>query len=76
MLPRALRRFSYRPFGVDELDFALPPGACFLIGQDPDIGGNAGVVKDVIGQSDDGFQQIIFQNVAADLGGAAAGVRR
>ena len=58
--------------GVDELHLARAAGAGLLVGEQPDIGGNAGIVKDVVGQGDDGFQQVVFQDVFADFGGAAA----
>lgn len=60
--------------GVDELHLARAASAGLLVGEQPDIGGNAGIVKDVVGQGDDGFQQVVFQDVFADVGGAAARV--
>ena len=42
------------------------------VGEDPDVGGDAGVVEHVGGQADDGLHQIVLQHVAADFALAAA----
>jgi hypothetical protein len=52
--------------GIDELDFALARSR-LSVANDPDIGTDAGVVEHVGGQPDDGLDQIVLQNVAADL---------
>src|SRR5262245_38479383 len=39
----------------------------FAIGDDPDVGSNAGVVKHLLRQSDDSFEPIIFDNPFANL---------
>ena len=52
--------------GINQLHIALAFRA-LVLGQNPDIGGNAGVVKQVRGQRNNGFQQILFQNPAANL---------
>ena len=59
--------------GVDELDFPAPtPG--FPVAEDPDVGGNAGVVEHVQRQSDDGFQPIVLNDPATDVALALPGV--
>ena len=44
-----------------------------MVGDDPDIGGDAGVEEHVGGQGDNGLHQIALQQVTADLALAAAG---
>ena len=49
------------------------------VGQDPHVGADAGVVEHVGRQSDDGLDEIVLQDVAADLalaGSRAAGEQR
>ncbi|MNL69600.1 hypothetical protein D3C87_1944800 [compost metagenome] len=45
-----------------------------MVGQYADIGGDASVVKHVGGQGDNGLDQIILQQIAADLRLATARV--
>ena len=52
--------------GINQLHIALAFRA-LVLGQNPDIGGDTRVVKQVGGQCDNGFQQILFQNPAANL---------
>ena len=58
--------------GINQLDLA-PPGFRFAVADDPDVGADAGVVKHIRRQGDDGLDQVILQHVAADLALAAAG---
>ena len=63
---------------VDELHAALAVGGLF-VGEDPDVGRDAGVVEHVGRQGDDGFEQVALEEVAADLalaGTGAAGEER
>ncbi len=63
---------------VDELHAALAAGVLF-VGEDPDVGRDAGVVEHVGRQGDDGLQQVAFKQMAADLalaGARAAGEKR
>ena len=73
LLPRDSAAFFVEAGGVDELHLAAP-GRGFAFAEQPDVGGDAGVVKDVVGQGYDGIEVVVFQDVAADLGGAAARV--
>jgi len=59
--------------GVDKLDLAFSAGP-LAVGDHPDVGGDAGVVEELLGQGDQRFQQIVFQDVAADLAFATAGI--
>ena len=59
--------------GVDQLHLAGAVGG-LVLAQHPDIGGYASVHKLVGGQLHDGVQPVVFQDVAADLAGAAARV--
>lgn len=59
--------------GVDELDFAAT-GFGFVVAEDPDVGGDVGVVEDVVGQLDDGFEEVVLDEVLADVAGAAASI--
>ena len=52
--------------GINELHLALACGG-FAVADDPDVGGDASVVEHVGGQADDGFEQVVFQHVAADF---------
>ena len=57
--------------GVDQQHLALTLGR-FVVRQHPDIGGDTGVVEHVGGQGHQGIEQVVFQDVAADLALAAA----
>ena len=70
--PRDLRILPQRLTPLMSCTFPLR-SAVFLVGEHPDIGGDAGVVEHVGRQGDDRLQQIGLQNVAADLALAAAG---
>lgn len=59
--------------GINELDLALTLLG-LVIGQHPDVGGDAGVVEDVVRQLDDGLQVVVLDEVAADIAGTAAGI--
>ena len=53
----------------------LPSAPLLLaVGQHPDVGGDAGVVEELLRQGDDGFQPVVLQNPAADFALAAAGI--
>ena len=57
--------------GVDELDFAL--AALLLpVGDNPDVGADAGVVEHLFRQGDDGFEPVVFDDPLADVALAAA----
>ena len=58
---------------VNELHLAAAVGR-LVLAQHPDIGGNAGVHKLVGGKLDNGVQPIVFQNILADVAGAAPGI--
>ena len=57
--------------GIDQLNFAFAFGA-FVVVEYPDVGGNTGVVKQLIRQSDNGFQPVVFDNPLADIAFAVA----
>ena len=59
--------------GVDELHLPRAVGGLVLV-QHPDISADAGVHKHIGAHLHDGVQPVVFQNVAADLAGAAARV--
>ena len=42
------------------------------VGEHPDVGGDAGVVEELIGQGHDGFQPVVFDDPLADVAFAAA----
>lgn len=52
--------------GIDELDLALAL-RLLVVGDDPNVGRDAGVVEHVGGQGDDGFQPVVLDDPAADL---------
>ena len=59
--------------GVDELDLAAPLGP-FPVREHPDVGGDARVVEELLGQCYQRFEQIVLENPAANLTLTAAGV--
>ena len=59
---------------VDKLHLALAARTGFLVRQHPDIGCDAGIVEDIVGQRDDRLEQIALQEVAPYLGWTAARV--
>ena len=67
LLPEAAR--------VDELHLALAVRG-LAVAHDPDIGRDAGVVEHVRGQPDDGLQEVVLDDVAADFALAAARAAR
>ena len=66
LIAEALGHRDVEVGSVDELDFALALRR-LLIGDDPYIGRNAGIVKHVRRQSDDGFEIVAFDDPAADF---------
>ena len=58
---------------VDELDLALAMLG-LAVGDHPDVGRDAGVVKHVERQRDDGFQPVILDDPTADVALALAGI--
>ncbi len=70
---QALAHFVVKLAGIDELDFALATHFLF-VGDDPDIGTDSGIVKKLIWHGDDGFQQVVFDDPAADIGFTTTGI--
>ena len=61
--------------GVDELHLAL--AVCrLLVGQHPDVGGDAGVVEEVERQRDDGLEPVVLDQRATDVALALTRVPR
>ena len=58
---------------VYQLDLA-PTSLQFTVRQDPDVGGDTGVEEEFVGQRDDAFQPVVFDNPASDIALAATGV--
>ena len=59
------------------MSWTIPfPPRRFAVGEHPDVGGNAGVVKELFRQRDQRFEPVVLQNPAADLALAAAGIAR
>ena len=59
--------------GVDQLHHAAAMRG-FAVGQHPHVGSDAGVVEQVEGQGDDGFEPVVLDDPAADVALALAGV--
>src|SRR5690625_1028674 len=59
--------------GGDEHDLA-PAAGGVVVGKQPDGGGDAGVVEQVVGQLNDVIVRVVFAEVAGDIGCAAAGI--
>src|ERR1035437_11076839 len=73
LLPEVLSQRREPPTGVDQLDLALAI-LRLPVGQNPDVGRDAGVVEHVKWQLADGFYPVILQNPPADVALALAGV--
>ena len=52
--------------GIDQLHFAASLGV-FPVGEEPDIGLNAGIIEKVGGECDDRFNPVVFHHPAADF---------
>ena len=75
LVAEALRHLVPEVAGVDELDSAT--ALLFLpVRQNPDVGGNAGVVEKLVGQGDNRLQPVVLDDPLADVGFAAPGVAR
>ena len=59
--------------GVDQL-YLAPALRRLAVGQQPHVGGDAGVVEELLRQRHQYFEHIVLQDVAADFALAAAGV--
>ena len=59
--------------GVDELNLAAAHGP-FAVRNHPDVGRDSRVVEELLGQRDQGFEQVVLEDPAANLALAAAGV--
>ena len=59
--------------GFDELHFAAALSG-LVIREHPDVGGDAGVIEQVVGQLDDGLKHVVLDDVAADVAFTAASV--
>lgn len=59
--------------GINELD---PPDMLrgLVLGDEPDVGGDAGVVETVVGKLHDGVQPVVFDQIPANLRLAGTGV--
>ena len=68
----ALAHLGVQVGAVDQLDLADALGLLGVVEQ-PDVGGDAGVVEHVGRQGDDGFDQVVLQQPAADLARAGLG---
>lgn len=61
--------------GVDELHLAA--AACLLaVGDNPDEGADARIIKHILGHGDNGFEQVVLDDVAAQVALTAVGIAR
>ena len=58
---------------VYQLDLA-PASLQLAVRQDPDVGGDAGVEEELVGQRDDALQPVVFDDPFSDVALAAAGI--
>ncbi|OQA27234.1 MAG: hypothetical protein BWY59_01131 [Verrucomicrobia bacterium ADurb.Bin345] len=72
LVAQALPHLLEERGGVDQLDLALA-GLLFAVGQDPDVGADAGVVEQLVRHGDDSLQPVVLDDPAADLALARAG---
>ncbi|MCY1305563.1 hypothetical protein D9M70_553750 [compost metagenome] len=66
LLAQVLAQLLVKVGGVYQLHFAAPL-LILLVGQQPDIGSDASVVEQVVGQLDNGFEVVFLDEVAADV---------
>ncbi|MND64960.1 hypothetical protein D3C80_563160 [compost metagenome] len=69
LLALGAQRFTHRAVqvtGIDQQHLALTLGR-FVVRQHPDIGGNAGVVEHIGGQGHQCIQQVVLEDITADL---------
>ncbi len=56
------------------MSWTLPRrSGALAVGEDPEVGGDAGVVEELVGQRDDGLEPVVLDDPPADLGLARAG---
>ena len=75
LVAQALGHLDEEAPRVDELDLALAP-RFLAVGHHPEIGRDAGIVEQLVGQGDDGLQPVVLDDPAPDVALAAAGVAR
>ena len=75
LVAEALLHLPGKVGAVDELHLARALLA-FPVGDNPDVGGDAGIVEELVGQADDGLQHVVLDDPAADVALAAARRRR
>ena len=73
LVAQALAHLDEEAAGVDELDLAFAL-RLLAVGEHPDVGRDAGVVEKLVRQGDDRLEPVVFDDPAADLALAAAGV--
>ena len=66
LVAEALAHLLKHVHRVDELDLAFTRRE-LLVGDNPDIGGDAGVVEKLVRQGDDGLQPVILDDPASDF---------
>lgn len=66
LVTKRLRFFFVLFAGIDEHD-AAPVGGGLVVAENPDVGKDAGVVEELVGEHDDAIEPVIFENPAADL---------
>src|SRR5690606_29397656 len=66
LVTQVFPEFAVKLSGIDKLYLAFAILG-FVVAQNPDIGGNPSIVKEVVGQLYNGFEPIIFDDIAADI---------
>ena len=66
LVPERLAHLLPLVAGVHEHDLVLERGP-LAVGQDPEVGGDAGVVEELVGQGDDAFEVVHLQDPLPDL---------
>jgi hypothetical protein len=59
--------------GINELYLAAT-SFLFVVGQNPTVGGNAGIVEDIVWELDNGIDKVILQQIAADVALGLSGI--
>ncbi|MNC38153.1 hypothetical protein D3C75_867450 [compost metagenome] len=75
LVAQALIHFLEMTGAVDQLHFALAMRR-LLVGDDPDVGIDTGVVEHLVWQGDDGVQHVALDDPTANIGLARSCVTR
>ena len=65
--------FAVKLSGINQLNLSLAVRN-LVVAEYPDLGGNSGIVKQVVGHLHDGFEPIVLDDVAANIAFATSSI--